>query len=113
MKKCDSSPRRPVWARAAWIEENYGLCRHALLDLAAAGRIRKFKTGPSKAAAVCFCVADLDEVMAGESSPPPAPPADDRPEATDEEIAEFLRAAVARTGASRRARKGARAHGVR
>lgn len=83
---------RPAWASAAWCFENYGIGRATLNELAAAGKIRAFKSGKAMQCAKVYNVADLDAYMEANSSPlAPEPPEDNRPEATEEDFAEMLR----------------------
>lgn len=85
---------RPVWATAARVLDMYGIGHHMLLDLSREGKIRHWKRGNARTATVLYRLEDIDRMLDAEATPL-APPPDTRPEATDEDIREFARRALA------------------
>lgn len=89
----------PKWAQRGWIEANYGIGKAVLKELVADGTVRSFKTGKRRQNTRAYLVADIEayvwsRVEGNGPAPAPAVPFDDRPEATEADIAELLRKAA-------------------
>lgn len=88
----------PTWVRRRWIEENYCISKGVLKRLREKKLVRSFNVGKEKNSRAYYR-ADLDAYIASITEGDGFPialeaPFDDRPEATEADIAELLRKAA-------------------